>query len=113
MPEYTELQNKFHMISGTYIAGQIFLEYAFVMKDIFDVKVKGETTKKNRLIEAESKVTKVVNMFAEELKRIGCDLKITQNEINNLQETLYAILQLEENDQKRVMGLIKKIQSTK
>lgn len=109
MPEYSELQNKFHLISGTYIAGQIFLEYALILKDCFDLNIKGETTKRNRLIESEAAVNKVCKIQADDLKSIGCDLKITHNEIDNLQKVLYAVLQLDEVKQKRVMSLINKL----
>lgn len=109
MPEYSELQQKFHMISGTHIAGKIFLEYAFFLKDMYSHKIKGETKKINRLVEAEAKVLRVVDLLSADLQSIGCDLKLAENEIDNLQQVLYAVLQLNEVNQKRVMGLMNKL----
>lgn len=109
MAEYSELQNKFHLISGTYIAGQIFAEYTTFLKDAYNHKTKGDTTKINRIIEAEAKVIRLIDILGNELKSIGCDLGITHVEIDKLQQTLYAHLQLNETNIKRVSNLIAKL----
>lgn len=105
----TELKSRFHLVAGTFIAGKIFAEYAFLLKECFNHKVKGETTRFNRVNEAEAKVTKCINTLGEHLKQIGCDLGITETEIEGIEETLYAILTLDESKQKRVMNLIQKL----
>lgn len=107
--DYEEAQNKFHMISGTLIAGKIFTEYAFFLKELYNQKQKGDTTRLNRLIEADAKVTKLIKYLSEDLIAIGCDLDITQNEIDKLEQTFYDVLTLSETDQKRVQSLINKI----
>lgn len=110
---YEELQNKFHYISGTMIAGQIFLEYALFLKETYSHRVKGDTTRLNRLIESEAKVNKLVNYLKQDLISIGCDLDITQQEIDKIEQTFYDVLSLSEQDQKRVQGLINKIKREK
>lgn len=107
--EYKKLQEKFHYMSGTYIAGKIFAEYAFGLKEFFNHKVKGDTTRFNRANEAESKAVKLINLLSEDLKKIGCDLSITDNEVDNLEGLIHAHLQLNEVNQKRVMNLITKL----
>jgi hypothetical protein len=111
LPE--DLKSKFHLIAGTFIAGKIFSEYAFLLKDCFNHKKKGDTTAFNRTVEAEARVIKCINVLSDQLKSIGCDLGITETEIEGLEETLYAHLQLDEIDQKRVMNLINKIKHDK
>lgn len=111
--DYEEAQNKFHMIAGTLIASQIFVEYSHFLKEIYDTKIKGERTKLNRLIEAEAAMNRLVKYLKQDLIAIGCDLNITQNEIDKLEQTFYDVLTLSETDQKRVQGLINRIKKEK
>lgn len=104
------LKSKFHLISGTYIAGKIFTEYSTLLKDTFNHKIKGDTTRFNRTIEAEAKALKLIDLLEVDLKSIGCDLGITEKEIENIETILYAHLTLSDTGQKRVMNLISKIQ---
>lgn len=111
MAEFSDLQLRFHAMAGTYIAGKMFAEYCFIYRDTIDKSVKGQTTIHNRTLEAEEKATKAVNLLGNELKGIGCELSITDNEVDNLEQIIYAVLELDEVNQKRVMGLIKKIKA--
>lgn len=106
---YQKLKSKFHLIQGTHIAGKIFTEYAFLLKEEYDVKIKGERTKLNRVIEAEADVIKVINILQADLLAIGIKLDVTEAEIENLETILYSVLTLNEVNQKRVMGLINKL----
>jgi hypothetical protein len=109
MPEYSKLQQKFHLISGTYIAGKIFTDYAFMLKDEYSHKVKGETTKINRVSEAEAAALRLVKVLWNDLTGIGCEMEVTQGEVEKLEETLYSILTLTERNQIRVNNLIQKL----
>lgn len=107
--QYEELRSKFHLIQGTHIAGKIFTEYSFLLKEMYDTKIKGETTKLNRLNEAEASAIKVINILQADLIKIGVNLEITEAEIDNLEDILYKVLTLNEVNQKRVMNLITKL----
>lgn len=107
---YKELQNRFHLMAGTYLSGKIFSEYCFGLKEIVSSKIKGQVTTANRLFEIEAKVIKVINLMADDLKRIGCDLGIADDEIERLETIIYEIIKLDEGKQKRVLGLVKKLQ---
>lgn len=108
-----KLRERFHYTSGTYIAGKIFAEYAFGLSELFTLGIKGEKTKETKTNDAVNHVTKYINFIAEDLKRIGIDVDVCDNEVNKLEEVIHAVLLLEEEDQKRVMGLIKKIKQQK
>jgi hypothetical protein len=108
-----KLKQKFHLATGTYIAGKIFTEYTFLLKDELNNGIRGEKTLKNRLIESDAKAIKVINILAEQLKAIGLDLSIPETQVEGIEDAFYKFLQLEEFDQKRVLGLINKIQKEK
>lgn len=101
---------KFHTIAGCYLASKIFLEYADILKYEYNPKeVRGDRTKLNRLIEAEAAVKRISKYLGEDLQSIGIDLGITQQQVNGIEATFYEVLSLEEPDQLRVMGLIRKL----
>lgn len=110
MADYTKAQERFHLIAGTLLSGKIFTEYGFLLKDDYDTKVKGETTKLNRLTEAMAKTEKIINILQADLIAIGCDLGIAEKEVENIETVIYAIVKLSPENQKRVLGLVKKIE---
>lgn len=61
--DYEQFKEKFHFVSGCFIAGQIFVEYALFLKEHYSPSVKGDTTRKNRLIEAEAAVNRLTKVF--------------------------------------------------
>lgn len=107
--DYEEAKNKFHMIAGTLISGQIFLEYSLFLKEMYNHKIKGDTTRLNRLTEAEAKVSRLVKYLKQDLVAIGCDLNVCQDEINRLESQFYDFLSLSEDEQKRIENLMTKI----
>lgn len=109
MPDYEKTKNLFHLIAGTYISGKIFSEYSCLIKHEIDCTKKGQQTIVNRVLEAEVSATKAVNILGEQLKSIGCDLRITEDEVTNLENLIYEVCTLDEVQQKRVLGLIQKI----
>lgn len=111
--QYEELSNKFHYISGTLIAGQIFLEYSLFLKETYNHKVRGDTTRFNRLTEAERKVNRLLKYLKEDLIAIGCDLDICQEQIDSLEKTFYDVLSLSEEDQIKVNELINQLKQEK
>lgn len=107
--EHEKLTERFHYTAGAYIAGKIFSEYSFGLSELFILRIKGEKTKQTKTTEACNHVTKYINFIAEDLKRIEIDLEKPDGEVDRLEEIIHAMLQLEEEDQKRVLGLINKI----
>ena len=107
--EYSELQQKFHAMMGTWLAAKIFAEYSLIYRSFIDMKVKGQTTIHNRTLEAENRACLVVDLLGVELKKIGCDLDIAEEQMIELETTIHSHLQLNEINQKRVMGLINKL----
>lgn len=105
----SDLTSKFHLIAGSYIAGKIFSEYLCLLKDCFDHKVQGQTTICNRVVEAEAKAIRCVNILAGQLKSIGCDLGVTETEIEGLEDILYSVVTLQPNEQQTVLNLINKL----
>jgi hypothetical protein len=111
--DYEETQNIFHYKMGTYLSATIFLEYSLFLKETIDTSIKGNTTRKNRLIEAEAAVNRLVKYLREDLIAIGCDMGICQDEITKLETLFYDVLSLSETDQNRVRGLITKLNREK
>ena len=101
---------KFHALAGTHISAKIFLEYCDFLKGEYNPKeVKGDRTRLNRLIEAEASIKRIIKYLSDDLQAIGVDLNISQQQVNGIESTFYEVLSLEEPDQLRVMGLIKKL----
>lgn len=108
-----KLLERFQYCTGSFISGKIFAEYSFGLSELFDLTVKGEKTKQTRTIESMQNVTKYVNFISHDLIRVGCDLGITQEQVDNIENIIHDIVSLDESDQKRVMGLVKKIKREK
>lgn len=113
MSDYTAAQQKFHLIAGTLLSAKIFSEYAFLLEDEYKHSIKGETTKKNRIIEAMAKTERLISVLSNDLKNIGIEIGSIDEQVENLEKVLYAVLTLSDEDQNRVMGLINKIKKQK
>lgn len=111
--DYEKLRERFHYCAGVYISGKIFSEYAFGLSELFELGIKGEKSKQTKTTEICNNVTKYINFIAVDLKRIGVDLRTPDNEVDKLEEIIHAVLQLDETDQKRILGLINKIKKEK
>jgi hypothetical protein len=107
--DYEKLRERFHYTAGAYISGKIFAEYAFGLSELFELSMRGEKTKQTKTREACDHVAKYINFIAVDLKRIGVDLKTPDGEVDKLEEIIHATLQLNEVNQKRILGLINKI----
>lgn len=104
-----KLNERFHYCAGAFLSGKIFAEYSFGLSELFDVETKGEKTKQTKTIEATNHISKYINFIGQDLIRIGIDLNKSQEQINNLENILYEVVSLDEDKQRRVMGLINKL----
>lgn len=101
--------SKFQLLAGTYMGSRIFSEYAMCLRAVIDKSVKGQTTLHNRLEETEIKMEKMMGMVTGEIRTIVKDLGLLDDTVDYMETIMHDILTLDEDDQRRVKGLILKL----
>lgn len=111
MNEQTD--EKLFMIAATYISAKVFLPYVFALTELYDLKIKGQKSAQTKTIECANHVEKYVKALEKDLKGMGIDLSIADNEVINAANIIFEILRLESDDQRRIVGLLNKLNREK
>lgn len=111
--DYEKALERFNWMIGSYISARINSEYLLGLSEMYDLTTKGEKTKQSAVICHEERTCKLVKLLEADLKSKAIDVGIAEEQVSRIEGVIHACLYLDEDDCKRVMGLIRKIRAEK